>query len=489
MQSGEVKVKALAAVSVTLLAIVSAAVAPAASRSAAPPAVRLDPSFGSGGRALVPLGFEGPARWRAKMAASMPDGGLVLSNGHVLDRLAPEGRLDPSFGTLGTVVPAQPQGGSFEVTGIAVDTKGRIVVAGTSTLPPEAKPPPVAGFQSGPLAARVERYLADGSLDSSFGTNGIVESDFGLQPPRDQNGQPFLERPWVQATGVAVDPQNRIVVTGGAGAGLVFGCEHDWFFNTLTYAGLVARFTEAGTLDPGFGGGDGLVGGVKREENALAVEATADPVLGPGGQVTFRPGAGICPPPYRPGVAELDEAGSPQQGFGSGSRVAGEFLGVAPEPDGSLLVLEPRRTFGKPMRGVVRRLQPNGTPDPSFGRGGSTSLVVRGGRGTAFSGIAVDPAGRILVAGSIATEPMRGRRLRHRPPRQNWLLLERLTADGAPDPTVGPAGRATVRFKSLTVGPPTLLLDRQGRVLLVGRYRGRKRGVEGLAVARLAFTG
>jgi uncharacterized delta-60 repeat protein len=207
--------------------------------------VWLDPAFGVGGRAFVPLEFEGPGLENPKMAASTSDGGLVLSNGHLLERLTPAGQVDAFFGQGGTVVPAQPAGGSFEVGGIAVDSQGRIVVAGTSTLPTKIR----FGKR---LAVRAERYLPDGSLDDSFGANGIVETDFGFPVPRDQNGQPILEQPWVQATGVAVDSRDRVVLTGGASSGKADGCEHDWF-GTLTYAGFVARLTATGSLDSSFG--------------------------------------------------------------------------------------------------------------------------------------------------------------------------------------------------------------------------------------------
>ena len=236
----------------------------------------------------------------------------------------------------------------------------------------------------------MERYLPDGSLDGGFGSNGIVETDLGLQPPRDQNGQQILERPWVQATGVAVDSQGRIVLTGGAAAGLVFGCVHDNFSNTLTYAGLVARLTEIGSLDSSFGGGDGVSGGVNREENALTSELTAAPVVTPGGMLTFAPGPVICPrDELRPGIAELNEAGEPQLSFGIGGRVPGVWDAAA--PGGSIVTLNWRLRFPGPVRGEVKRLQPDGAPDPGFGQGGSTSLVVRGGDRTQLSAVAVDP--------------------------------------------------------------------------------------------------
>lgn len=204
--------------------------------------------------------------------------------------------------------------------------------------------------------------------------------------------------------------------------------------------------------------------------------------------MTFRPGIATCPPPYRPGIAELDESGNPKLSFGSEGRAGGEVTAVAPEPDGSLIVMEPDRR-GTSLRAKIKRLQPDGALDPGFGQGGSASLVVRGGDGTQLSAVAVDSAGQVLVGGSIAPERRRARHHRKRSkPLRSWLLLERLTPNGKPDGAFGPGGRITPRFKSLMVGPPTLLIDQQGRALLVSRYRGRKPGVEGLVVVRLAVT-
>lgn len=203
--------------------------------------------------------------------------------------------------------------------------------------------------------------------------------------------------------------------------------------------------------------------------------------------MTFRPGIATCSPPYRPGIAELDESGNSKLSFGSEGRAGGEVSAAAPEPDGSFIVMEPDRS-GKSLRAKVKRLQPDGAPDPGFGQGGSASLVVHGGDRTALSDVAVDPAGQVLVGGSIAPEHKRSKHRKRSTPLRSWLLLERLTLSGQPDGTFGSGGRITPRFKALMVGPPALLIDQQGRALLGSRYRGRKHGVEGLVVVRFVFA-
>lgn len=233
-----------------------------------------------------------------------------------------------------------------------------------------------------------------------------------------------------------------------------------------------------------------MVGGLKNEENALDAELTAHPVVGPGGTIAFEAGPRPCPrTAVRFGIAHLDEAGAAQPDFGIEGAARGYFSSETVEPDGSTVALEPKiRGDREPLRAVLKRMQPNGAPDPSFGHGGSTTLVVRGGRRTLLSAVGADSAGRVLVAGAIAPEPRRGKWQRKASNHlQSRLLLERLTPSGQPDSAFGPRGQITPRFKSLRVGPPTLLIDQQGRALLVSRYRGRKRGVEGLAVARFVL--
>jgi uncharacterized delta-60 repeat protein len=191
----------------------------------------------------------------------MPDNGLVIGSGRSLLRLTPGGRVDETFGQGGILTPPTPAGGSFQIEGLAVDSQGRLIVAGTSLLPKEdfSSSVPI-GAEDGPQAARVMRYLRDGTLDPSFGDGGIVETDLNLSAPRDKTGQQILSKPWVEVSGVAVDSNDRVLLTGGASAGVEFGCSHDWNFNILTYAAFVARLTEAGVLDAAFAG-DGVLGG------------------------------------------------------------------------------------------------------------------------------------------------------------------------------------------------------------------------------------
>ena len=100
------------------------------------------------------------------------------------------GSLDPTFGDGGLVTanfgyaPSGDEGRDV----IAVQADGKIVLAGSSD-----------GWSSGADFA-VARYNPDGSLDTSFGTEGKVTTDFSLSTD--------------YAYGVAIDGDGKIVVAG-----------------------------------------------------------------------------------------------------------------------------------------------------------------------------------------------------------------------------------------------------------------------------------
>lgn len=189
----------------------------------------LDPSFGDGGVTVVAFGS---ASERANEVLVQPDGKIVVvANAIVagedvfaLARLRTDGRLDASFGDGGKVVTAL--GGP--ASGIAFQRDGKLVVAGFRYI---------VGVGTQTSDATLARYLPDGRLDASFGTNGQVTVSLGEQ--------------YDSFSSVAVQPDGKIVAVGTASDG------------GPTTAFAVARFQANGALDTAFGaGGKTIVGGV-----------------------------------------------------------------------------------------------------------------------------------------------------------------------------------------------------------------------------------
>jgi len=474
------------------LALSSAPLPPAkATKRVAPSGkAHLDPTFGEAGRVVLPLSAGGRV-----ISVLMPDDGLVIGGGRSLLRLTPDGHVDESFGQGGTLTPPAPAGGSFEIDGLAVDSKDRLIVAGTSLLSTEdssSSVPVSSGAEDGPQAARVLRYLQGGTLDPSFGADGSVETDLGLPAPRDETGQQILSKPWVEVSGVAVDSRDRILLTGGASAGLEFGCSHDWNFNTLTYAAFVARLTESGALDAGFAG-DGVLGGASVAENPLHVEASVARGIGPGDELIYQPGRIRCwgkAGDY--GLVRLSSSGELSPSFGAGG-VAREGEGEAVvAPDGAIVThgfVSPWYYPKEPARIQVVRLRPDGRVNRSFGHGGETVVTSPGGAGGILEAAAMDARRRVLLGGTMISGNgrRRGRDGQAKEPRRRSFVLVRLGVRGRIDRAFGPYGRIATRFGSLGVTGLHLLVDSRERAIMVGVYGSSKD--RGLALARYVLGG
>ena len=268
-------------------------------------------------------------------------GGQGPTDAYLVFRLATDGSLDPTFGTGGTV--------TFDratidwVRDITIDPDGRIVVSGH------------AGGTSVLL-----RLMPDGTLDPSFGTNGVARA------PVDGNY-------WA---GSAVrTPDGAYRVLGGD----LPGCS-------------VRGVTASGNVDDGFGnaGLAALASIIGVHFSCTDLDVLADGRL----IVSGRDDTG-------PAVVRLSANGIFDATFSSD---AGAYLGsisaTAVSASGSVLVTGLDRDFLPGI--VVARLLPDGRVDTDFGADGKAWVDVQGGIGshTEASVLAAPSDDQILVAGA-----------------------------------------------------------------------------------------
>lgn len=456
------------------------ALAGATDAAAAPPAAALDPSFGQDGRAYVSLPLSTDDELKPAAAVG-PDGSVFLAKKTTVRRLTPSGQVDEAFGQEGTAAVGAPEGDSFEIEGLAVDSQGRLVIAGTSFHESERRPfTSIYGFETSeftPTAARIIRLLPDGRPDPGFGEGGAVETEFGLPAPPAQEGEPGPPKAEVTVTGVAIGAGDAIVITGGSVTGEHYGCQGT-LRHRLTYAAYVARLSADGRPDTGFGGGDGVFGGRNVAENPLHIGIATEPAIGPGESITYGSGFVRCPsehPPATPGLARLTASGEWQPGFGRQNGIRGEFWQSAIGAEGSIAAVGLKRWRpGEAMHVRAFRAGPSGRPDQSFGKDGTSEVTLRGPAWTVGATVAVDGSGRVLLADSQTKGAWHG------------FGLFRLRPDGSLERSFGRGGRLAFAVPELS-GPAKLLLDPQGRAVVVTEYRGEARG-EGLAVTRLTFS-
>jgi len=95
--------------------------------------------------------------------------------------------------------------------------------------------------------------------------------------------------------------------------------------------------------------------------------------------------------------------GSLDPSFGKGGiaidRRLGSYSAIYLQPDGRTLTASPRR--GAPLDPSIGRYLANGSPDPSFGAGGLTYDPAAGDLGGVPTTILAEPSGRVLVATNV----------------------------------------------------------------------------------------
>jgi uncharacterized delta-60 repeat protein len=179
---------------------------------------KLDPSFGHDGWAITAISWWGDAYGVVFQA----DGKLVVAgmggDQYALARYTADGKLDPSFGSGGTVLTTLEAGSHA----LAIQHDGKIVAAG-SISGPDSNYAPSFNFA-------FARYTSSGSLDPSFGRGGMVLTKF-------RSGAANL-RSGAAADAVAVEPDGKLVAVGS-------------FVGDFA----LARSTSRGSLDPSFGRG------------------------------------------------------------------------------------------------------------------------------------------------------------------------------------------------------------------------------------------
>jgi len=437
---------------------------------------RLDPSFSGDGKVLlgfppenagaVGVKYTLPFQFNAGQLrmAPAPGGKTVVAGSSRIVRVLRNGKMDRSFGAGGTVTVQRPAGMTFVLGDAAVDSQGRVLLAGTvRPQPTSSTPDPLLS------SAAVMRFSADGTIDRGFGKEGVVITDLGIQPPLVPSGR--YAGASVGLRSIAVDGQDRPVLTGAAVVKASF-CRKD---ETVTN-GFVARLTSSGAPDPSFG-----VGGL-REISDLASFGGAS-VLRSGGVLAVGLTKSGCE--YRsrgPGVllTALGPEGSLRPGFGlAGFRSVG--FSRAPvatvTPAGKILLLGAKN--GKKQ--LVMRLTHSGGLDASFGRTGRINVIAP--KSVSFAAIGVDDSERILIAGH-STRPVRGKH--NKGLGRSSFTLARLKPKGTFDRSFGHRGSVRTGFGGPSSAFATqLYVDAKGRITVGGSVTSGLLGTGGgFALAR-----
>ena len=275
------------------------------------------------------------------------------------------------------------------------------------------------------------RYNSDGSFDTSFGTGGKIVTDFGSTVP----------------FGLLIQPDGKIVLTGGAphaGGGTDFA---------------VARFNIDGSFDTSFGTGGKVTtdfGGTYAAGYGIA--RTPDGKIVVGGVKEFV-GIGFD---YDFAVARYNDDGSLDTSFGAGGKVTTDFAStddipytMAVQADGKIVLAGVTDPGIAANFGIVR-YNVDGSLDASFGSGGKVSTDF-GANFEPGNGVTIQADGKIVVAGFTVAGPSNAD-----------FALARYNSDGSLDTSFGTGGKVTTGFGSNSEVAISVVMQPDGKIVVTG---------------------
>lgn len=295
----------------------------------------LDTTFSGNGKNVF---YFGNFVNEANSVALQADGKVVVAgiaqnsnllHGWGLGRLNANGTLDTSFASMGKAT--LDFGGDGDTTGMALQADGKIVLTGSAKITQSTAP----DFATA-------RFNSNGSLDTGFGSGGIVLTDLGS----------ITEG----AADVKVVPGGKLLVAGSA------------FTDTSRI--VLVQYNSNGTLDNSFGTGGKLIGppGFSR---ALALQAN--------GSITVASGRSSSSGFNSYEVTRFFSDGRVESSFGTGGQVVTRFTGssyatgVAIQADGKIVAVG----LTSPSSFVITRYNEVGTASNSdFGADGRADYGI-----------------------------------------------------------------------------------------------------------------
>ncbi|MHC4959291.1 MAG: NHL repeat-containing protein [Planctomycetota bacterium] len=420
----------------------------AAAALAAGTAGSLDTSFDGDGLVVNDFDFEE----RAWGVATQSDGKIVAigefrhaaPDDDIFDwgvvRYLAGGSIDTSFGTGGTASPLATDDHGVCLD-LAIDGSDRIVIAGyqrravTTTSVKGKKKTTTTIVQSVALA----RLNADGSLDATFGDNGVVLTDVpGSEFPM-ANSVVLLADGDILVAGEGTFTQS----TGGRGRNR----------GTVSSRGaILLRYDSDGTLDNGFGSGGIVVDDFSTGNDAITIRGLG---VQSNGRIVVAGRRGFLRRYFADGTLDT--------GFGTVNAAAGDVYlgGLAIDGQDRILVCGYREYDPNDRDGLVQRFGADGALDWTHVTGETETDELRG--------VAVDANG-IVAGGDFGAAS----------DRDGYVI--RLNDDGTSDGSF--SGELTTPGDGGLEQIVDLALDNNGDILLAGGKGIANGGVLDWLVAR-----
>lgn len=378
------------------------------------------------------------------------------------------GALDPGFGEGGQIAipPGSPDYWFSFPTGytptlLATRPDGKFLVATSTGISGPFVLPGVTTYHKG-SDFRLSRYLADGTLDVSFGDHGTVTTSFGDVLPSYGNSGLVDGDDLVRS--ILVQPDGKILIAGMSYYGMSPSDPMSWQSNGSSCIAL-ARYEADGTLDTSFGNGGRVIDtGFESGAQHAALAADGGVILATGWQ----------------GLIRLNPNGSRDVNFGdldstdarTGSVVPlageGNYRRVATRADGTFVAAGSGRGADGYEDILVGVYDAEGDPIPGFG-GGLVRTDFSTGAPTVdvIQAVILKPDGGILVGGYSDRYQDFGQ--------DGWGLYESTALamasyrpDGSLDPDFGDGGIVREEFDGGWAWIEDMALQPDGRIVAAG---------------------
>ena len=377
----------------------------------------LDTTFDGDGKVTTAVGsFDD----YAVSAAIQSDGKIVVAGysfnvrsdlDFALTRYNSNGSLDTTFDGDGKVT--TDFGGSSVAYSIAIQSDGKIVVAGSA-------------YNGSNNDFALVRYNADGSLDTSFGTGGKVTTPIGMSSDRGYS--------------VTIQPDGKIVVAG-----------QSW--NGSNYDFALTRYNSDGSLDTTFDG-DGkvttAVGNSDDEARGLAIQSDGKIVVA---------GYAYNGSNYDFALTRYNSNGSLDTTFDGDGKVT-TAVGSFDDYVSSLAIQSDGKIVVAGYSGNVRwdfaltRYNSNGSLDTTFDGDGKVTTAV-GSFDDVASSVSIQSDGKIVVAGSSSDDS------------NVDFALTRYNSNGSLDTTFDGDGKVTTDFGAQD-SAYSVAIQSDGKIVVAG---------------------
>ncbi|MCF6185651.1 MAG: T9SS type A sorting domain-containing protein, partial [Bacteroidales bacterium] len=288
---------------------------------------------------------------------------------------------------------------------VAIPTDGKIVVA---------------GYSSGDFA--IVRYNTDGTLDSSFGTDGKITTDFAGSPDA--------------AGSVIVQTNGKIVAAG---------CSED---TNYLHNFAVARYNSDGSLDSSFGTSGKVITAIGNGDdigNSVAIQSDGKILV-----------AGYSSDDFA--IVRYNIDGTLDNSFGTNGKVITDFNGeidkgysVAIQSDGKIIVAG--TSFSD---FALVRYDTNGILDNSFGISGKITTDICDSTDIGKS-VAIQSDGKIVVAGKATNDST-----------FSDFAVVRYNSDGTLDATFGSTGKVVITVGDGYDEGNSVAIQSDGKIVVAG---------------------